>query len=232
MLASSAPPPLPVPALASKAQQCRSGVLSGPHSAAPPPLAWQAGRPESAKPGRYFFQKRHLAPWQAHNSCAGSRGWPGSAVCLGCCLFGLSPADTAFSLLGRPLPPHPSRGRGRGWGDLRAPEGSAPCLSLGSDAADPPGHHLLPTCIWAGGLTFPSPQFPQLGNMSHHHLHKLFCRLIWPGSDFPAEYLTLFPSCMNPPPLSMGTASFAFSNLQNLCNPRALALVLASLSNF
>ena len=162
------------------------------------------------------------------SSCAGSRGWPGSAVCLGCCLFGLSPADTAFSLLGRPLPPHPSRGRGRGWGDLRAPEGSAPCLSMGSDAADPPGRHLLPTCIWAGGLTFLSPQFPQLGNMSHHHLHKLFCRLIWPGSDFPAEYLTLFPSCTNPPPLSMSVASFAFSNLQNLCNTRALALALAS----
>ena len=162
------------------------------------------------------------------SSCAGSRGWPGSAVCLGCCLFGLSPADTAFSLLGRPLPPHPSRGRGRGWGDLRAPEVSAPCLSMGSDAADPPGRHLLPTCIWAGGLTFLSPQFPQLGNMSHHHLHKLFCRLIWPGSDFPAEYLTLFPSCTNPPPLSMSVSSFAFSNLQNLCNTRALALALAS----
>lgn len=31
------------------------------------------------------------------SSCAGSRGWPGSVVCLGC-LLGLSPTDTKFSL--------------------------------------------------------------------------------------------------------------------------------------
>lgn len=106
-------------------------MLSGPHSAAPPPLAWQAGRPGSAKPGRYFFQKRHLAPWQAHKQLCWQPGLAGV-----CRVFRLLPLRTlsrrrGVLSAGPALPPPPSRGRGRGWGGLRAAEGSPPASPCG-----------------------------------------------------------------------------------------------------
>lgn len=102
----------------------------------PPPLAWQA------KPGRYFFQKRHLAPWPAHKQLCWQPGLAGV-----CRVFRLLPLltlshrhDVLSPRLG-PSCPHPSRGRG----DLRAGESFAPCLSTEFDAGEPPGLQLLPT---------------------------------------------------------------------------------------
>lgn len=131
MLASSAPPPsLFLPWL----QRHSSAVLGCCAAHTRQPLRPSHGRPagQGVPSQEDIFSRSGI--WllgRRTSSCAGSRGWPGSAVCLGCCLFGLSPADAAFSLLGRPLPPHPSRGRGRGWGDLRAPEGWPPASRCG-----------------------------------------------------------------------------------------------------
>lgn len=82
LLASSLPPPFPVPALASKAQQCRSGVLSsrGPHSAAPSSPC-MAGRPaRECQARKIFFPEAasgSLAAIQAVVLAAGAgRGLP------------------------------------------------------------------------------------------------------------------------------------------------------------
>lgn len=70
----------PLPALASKAQQCVLGCCT--HTPQPPPLHGRlAGWPaRSAEPGSYFFQKQHLAPWQSHKQLCWQQGWPGSVV--------------------------------------------------------------------------------------------------------------------------------------------------------
>lgn len=72
LLVSSLPAPVHAPALASKALSAFWGAeQQAPTGSTPPPPAWPAGR---AKPGRFFF---HLAPWQPHSSCAGSRAGRG-----------------------------------------------------------------------------------------------------------------------------------------------------------
>lgn len=112
--------PLPLPALASKAQQCVLGCCT--HTPQPPPLHGRlAGWPaRSAEPGSYFFQKQHLAPWQSHKQLCWQQGWPGSVV------FRLLPGShpqtpcslsTSGNLPALPRPPPTSQGLGL----LRAP---------------------------------------------------------------------------------------------------------------
>lgn len=120
-------PPFPVPAQASKAQQHILGCSVAAHPRQPPPpCSWQAGQPASAKPGRYFFQKRHLAPWQLHKQLC----WQPRLAGV-CRVFRLPPRtlshrhEVLSSRLSRPFfTPH----QGGGGGKLRAPEIFAPGL--------------------------------------------------------------------------------------------------------
>lgn len=217
-------PPHPLPPLRLPWLQRPSSAFWGAKQPAstrqpPPPLAWQAGRPGSAKPGRYFFQKRHLAPWQPHKQLCWQPGLAGV-----CRVFRLTLShrhDVLSARLG-PSCLHPSRG----WGHRRAPEGSAPCLPTGFDTGDPPGLHFLPTGLWAGGLTSLRPRSPQLGNMSHRHLHERICLpdLAWTRLSSRMSYALPLtrgtPPPAPPPVLSRASRGFATPGPLHSLDPR------------